>query len=83
VLELLAQRGATVSYTDPYVPHFKHAHLDLKSVDEKKMQDGVDCGVIITDHKVFDYTAMVNNFPLLVDTRNALKGVTRKHVFRL
>jgi UDP-N-acetyl-D-glucosamine dehydrogenase len=83
VLELLAQRGATVSYTDPYVPHFKHAHLDLKSVDEKKMHEGVDCGVIITDHKVFDYKAMVNNFPLLVDTRNALKGVTRKHLFKL
>ena len=83
VLELMAQRGATVSYTDPYVPAFKHAHLDLTSVDERKMHEGVDCGVIVTDHKVFDYPAMVNNFPLLVDTRNALKGVTRKHVFRI
>jgi UDP-N-acetyl-D-glucosamine dehydrogenase len=83
VLELLAQRGATVTYTDPYVPALKHVDLDLSSVDEKQMHVGVDCGVIITDHKVFDYGAMVNNFPLLVDTRNALKGVTRKHVFRL
>ena len=47
------------------------------------MHEGVDCGVIITDHKVFDYPAMVSNFPLLVDTRNALKGVTRDNVFRL
>jgi UDP-N-acetyl-D-glucosamine dehydrogenase len=83
VLELLAHRGAEVSYTDPYVPEFKHGTLSLKSVDEKKMHQGMDCGVIITDHKVFDYAAMVNNFPLLVDTRNALKGVTRAHVFRL
>jgi UDP-N-acetyl-D-glucosamine dehydrogenase len=83
VLELLAHRGATVSYTDPYVPEFKHAHLDLKSVDEKKMHEGVDCGVIITDHKVFDYPAMIKNFKLLVDTRNALKGVTGEHIFRL
>jgi UDP-N-acetyl-D-glucosamine dehydrogenase len=83
VLELLAKRGAIVSYTDPYVPQLRHAHLDLKTVDEKKMHEGVDCGVIITDHKVFDYDAMVNRFPLLVDTRNALKGVTRDHVFRL
>jgi UDP-N-acetyl-D-glucosamine dehydrogenase len=83
VLELLAQRGASVSYTDPYVPDFKHASLDLKSVDEKAMHENVDCGVIVTDHKVFDYSAMVNRFPLLVDTRNALKGVTRKNVFRL
>jgi UDP-N-acetyl-D-glucosamine dehydrogenase len=52
----------------PYVPEFKHAHLDLKSVDEKTMHEGIDCGVIITDHKVFDYQAMVRNFKLLVDT---------------
>ena len=83
VLELLAHRGATVSYTDPYVPEFKHASLDLKSVDESVMHEGVDCGVIITDHKVYDYPAMVSKFKLLVDTRNALKGVTLDSVFRL
>ena len=83
VLELLSHRGAEVSFTDPYVPEFKHGTLSLKSADEKNMHEGVDCGVIITDHKVFDYAAMVNRFPLLVDTRNALKGVTRDHVFRL
>jgi UDP-N-acetyl-D-glucosamine dehydrogenase len=83
VLELLAHRGATVSYTDPYVPEFKHASLDLKTADEKTMHDGIDCGVIITDHKVFDYPAMVSKFKLLVDTRNALKGIDRENIFRL
>jgi len=83
VLELLAHRGATVSYTDPYVPAFKHASLDLTSVPEPDMHQGIDCGVIITDHKVFDYAAMVDRFPLLVDTRNALKGVKGDAIFRL
>ena len=83
VLELLAHRGAEVSYTDPYVPAFKHASLDLKSVDEKQAHARIDCGVIITDHKVFDYPAMIKNFPLLVDTRNALKGVAEPKIFRL
>ena len=83
VLELLAHRGATVSYTDPYVPAFKHASLDLKTVPEADAHKGVDLGVIITDHKVFDYAAMVKQFPLLVDTRNALKGVASDKVFRL
>ena len=83
ILELLAHRGAEVSYTDPFVPAFKHASLDLKSVDEAVAHKNVDLGVIITDHKVFDYAAMVERFPLLVDTRNALKGVTRDHLFRL
>jgi len=83
ILELLDKAGAIVSYTDPYFPSFKHAHLDLHSVDEKKMHEGSDCGVIVTDHKLFDYPAMVKNFKLLVDTRNALKGVTRENIFRL
>ena len=84
ILELLDKAGAIVSYTDPYFPTgFKQGHLDLKSVDEKVMHDNIDCGVIVTDHKVFDYPAMVRNFKLLVDTRNALKGVARDHIFRL
>src|ERR671913_664389 len=82
ILELLDRAGAIVSYTDPYFPSFKHAHFDLKSVDEKAMHDGIDCGVIVTDHKAFDYQAMVRHFKLLVDTRNALKGVTRDSIFR-
>jgi UDP-N-acetyl-D-glucosamine dehydrogenase len=83
VIELLAHRGCTVTFTDPYVPAFKHASLDLKSVPEADMHKGADLGVIITDHKVFDYAAMVKNFPLLVDTRNALKGVASDKIFRL
>ena len=83
VLELLAHRGAIVSYTDPYVAAFKHASLDLQHVDEAIAHKGIDCGVIITDHKVFDYSAMIDRFPLLVDTRNALKGVNKPHLFRL
>jgi UDP-N-acetyl-D-glucosamine dehydrogenase len=83
VLELLAHRGAIVSYTDPYVAGFKHASLDLKHVPEETAHEGADVGVIITDHKVFNYGAMVDRFPLLVDTRNALKGVTKPTVFRL
>jgi len=83
VIELLAHRGAEVSYTDPYVPAFKHASLDLATVPEGEAHKGADLGVIITDHKVFDYAAMVKNFPLLVDTRNALKGVANDKIFRL
>src|SRR4029077_12788957 len=44
VLELLDKNGAIVSYTDPYFPSFKHLQLNLKSVDEKSMHDGIDCG---------------------------------------
>jgi UDP-N-acetyl-D-glucosamine dehydrogenase len=83
IIELLHHRGAVISYSDPYFPGFRHAGLDLTHVPEAKMHEGADVGVIVTDHKVFDYKAMVEKFPLLVDTRNALKGVTKKSVFRL
>jgi len=83
VLELLERRGAELSYTDPYVPTLEHGHLSLKSVPECEAGAGIDCAVICTNHGVFNYAAMPGRFPLIVDTRNALKGVTAENVFRL
>ena len=83
VLELLHRRGATLSYTDPYVPTLQHGEIDLKSVPEEKAGDSVDCAVICTNHKVFDYKRIVSRFPLVVDTRNALKGLDAQHIYRL
>jgi UDP-N-acetyl-D-glucosamine dehydrogenase len=83
IIELLGRRGGEVSYTDPYIPEFKHAHLDLKSVEADIAMKACDCAVIITDHKVFDYERIVDRSPLIVDTRNALKGVTGDKIFRL
>jgi UDP-N-acetyl-D-glucosamine dehydrogenase len=42
-----------------------------------------DCAVIVTDHKIFDYAAIVARFPLIVDTRNALKGIRDQKIVRL
>jgi UDP-N-acetyl-D-glucosamine dehydrogenase len=83
ILELLHQRGATLSYTDPFVPKLHHGDLQLCSVPEEKAGQGIDCAVICTNHKVFDYPAIVKKFPLVVDTRNALKGIDSPNIFRL
>jgi UDP-N-acetyl-D-glucosamine dehydrogenase len=83
VMELLIRRGAIVSYTDPYVPVLEHGSLNLTSVPEEKAADGADCALIITDHKVFDYESIAKTFPLIVDTRNALKKVDGANIFRL
>ena len=82
ILQLLHRRGAELSYTDPYVPALKEGSVSLQSIAEDKVA-GIDCAVIATDHKVFDYAAMPARFPLIVDTRNALKGNTAKNIFRL
>ena len=83
VLELLHRRGAVVSYTDPFVPTLQHGRLTLCSVPEAQAGDAADCAVICTNHRVFDYAAMVRTFPLIVDTRNALKGFDAPNIARL
>ena len=83
IIELLHRRGATVSYTDPYVPQLCEGDLRLTAVPEAAAGDHVDCAVICTDHTAFDYHAIVKSFPLVVDTRNALKGVRADHIFKL
>jgi UDP-N-acetyl-D-glucosamine dehydrogenase len=82
VLELLERRGASVSYTDPHVPRLNHGHVTLDSIEEAAA-DGVDCAVICTNHSAFDYPAIAKRYPLIVDTRNALKGIAGSHIFRL
>ena len=81
IIELLERRGAEVTYSDPYVPSFEHSHLQMKSIELKDAS--ADCAVIVTDHKVFDYADVVARFPLIVDTRNALKGIRDPKIVRL
>ena len=83
VIELLHRRGAVLSYTDPHVPMLDHGGLSLTSVPEKDAARGIDCAVICTNHAAFNYADMPKRFPLVVDTRNALKGAADENVFRL
>jgi UDP-N-acetyl-D-glucosamine dehydrogenase len=83
IMELLVRRGATVSYTDPWVPAVRHAGYALESVSfETAVTTPCDCAVIATDHNCFDYER-VASMPLVVDTRNAIKGGARPGLFRL
>ena len=82
ILQLLQRRGAVLSYTDPFVPALEEGPLCLRSISETSV-DGIDCAVIATDHTAFDYAAMPARFPLIVDTRNALKRNPAKNIFRL
>ncbi|MEZ5290830.1 MAG: nucleotide sugar dehydrogenase [Vicinamibacterales bacterium] len=84
VIELLKRRGARVSYTDPYVPVLRHGPVDLASMPlDDAVASGCDCAVIVTDHTTFDYSDIAARFPLVVDTRNALKGRRVPTVFPL
>jgi UDP-N-acetyl-D-glucosamine dehydrogenase len=69
------------------VPHIRpdqeHGIIfDMNSVDPAQVAEA-DCVVIVTDHKSFDYKALVRDAKLILDTRNALKGVESPKIFRL
>jgi UDP-N-acetyl-D-glucosamine dehydrogenase len=84
VARLLEQRGATVTYSDPHVPMVEEHGVLMHAVPEAAaLEAGVDCAVIVTAHRGFDYDALVARAPLIVDTRNALKGRSETHIFRL
>ncbi len=73
VIGLLEQKGARVSYHDPYVPRIKHDGSSHESVpDLMKAVREADCVVIVTNHSQYDYAALLENSRLIVDTRNAL-----------
>jgi UDP-N-acetyl-D-glucosamine dehydrogenase len=82
IMLLLERRGAVVTYSDPHVPQLHSHGFSLEALPESAAADA-DCVVIVTDHSAFDYAALVRTAPLVVDTRNALKGLTAENIVRL
>jgi len=79
ILELLMDRGATLAYHDPFVPRLprmrKHAIVMDSTPLTPETLRAQDAVLIVTDHTAVDYAAVVEHAPLVVDTRNATKGV--------
>jgi UDP-N-acetyl-D-glucosamine dehydrogenase len=75
LLELLAQRGAAVSYNDPHVPTLPRMRHHRIRLDSQPLTEAFlarqDCVVIVTDHSAYDFDWVVRHCPLVVDTRNA------------
>jgi UDP-N-acetyl-D-glucosamine dehydrogenase len=83
IIEILQRLGADVSYLDPYFPEIpptrEHAKLrGMKTIAFDKVTiSAFDAVMITTDHDCFDYDALVSWSKLIVDTRNATKGVRK------
>ena len=79
LIELLRHKGAKVDYNDPYIPQtHKQREYDLRMTSKKltaKMLGGYDCVLISTNHSDYDYSWIVKNAKLVVDTRNATAKV--------
>ena len=84
IIELLARRGAVISYSDPYVPRYSYAGHTLEAMPEADaLRRRPDCAVICTDHSSFDWKPLVDSGVPVVDTRNALRGFTAPSIVRL
>ena len=84
IIELLREKGAIVAYNDPYFPKVgRGRHYDLNMantpLDNLSQYDAV---VIVTDHSDYDYPNIVEQSQLVVDTRNATKGIDSPKIVR-
>ncbi|HEY1987641.1 MAG TPA: nucleotide sugar dehydrogenase [Terracidiphilus sp.] len=84
IIELLRDKGAIVSYNDPYFPHVgrgRHYQLDMVNTPLEQLAQ-YDAVLIVTDHTSYDYRAIVEQSQLVIDTRNATKGIESAKIVR-
>ena len=86
IMDLLKQEGAEVSYNDPHIPrcagmrHYPHFDLLSTPLDERALKES-DLVLLVTDHSAYDYAWIASQARLIVDTRNAFKGIPGKHIY--
>jgi UDP-N-acetyl-D-glucosamine dehydrogenase len=84
IIELLQKEGAQVSYNDPffeYVGRGRKYNLEMKNTPLDDLQQ-YDAVIIVTDHSSYDYAAIVREARLVVDTRNATRGIQSPKIVR-
>ena len=86
IIEMLQQKGAHVTYHDPFVPHLTVGNLDMGcAVLDAETVSSADCVVITTNHESYDYQWLIDQAKCVFDTRNATSGFERTvgKVFKL
>ncbi|MDL1912300.1 nucleotide sugar dehydrogenase [Chloroflexi bacterium CFX6] len=76
VIGLLRQKGALVEYHDPYIPHIHHETEGWQMDSVTDLMSSVreaDAVVIVTNHSVYDYKAIVDSAKFVFDSRNATR----------
>ena len=84
VIKMLLDKGAKVTYSDPYAPTIREEGMELAEVPVRQaLEAGTDCVVLLTDHSCFNYPEIVHLAPMIVDTRNALRDFIGGNIVRL
>jgi UDP-N-acetyl-D-glucosamine dehydrogenase len=83
ILRLLESRGASVSYNDPFVPSLDLNATTLQSVELLAGVRAADVVVVVTDHSSYPYREIVETAHVVVDTRNATRGIVSPKILKL
>jgi UDP-N-acetyl-D-glucosamine dehydrogenase len=77
VMRLLEEAGADVVYHDPHVPSFREdGHLRQSVALTRALLASVDAAVVVTDHRAVDYQLLVDEVPVVIDSRNITARTT-------
>jgi UDP-N-acetyl-D-glucosamine dehydrogenase len=87
IIDILKSKGSKVDYNDPHISSFSgmrhYPELKMKSIQlSDRNLKKYDSAVIITDHSNYDYRQIVKNSKLVVDTRNATKGLKSRKIVK-
>lgn len=84
LIQLLQEKGAKVSYNDPYISKIQLSEGTLTSVElTEESLSSADCAVIATDHSCYDLEQIATRSKLVFDTRGATKGLKHANIVRL
>ncbi len=83
ILKLLESRGARVAYNDPFVASLVLSSSTLRSADLHSSVRESDVVVIVTDHSSYPYREIVHGARVVVDTRNATRGIVSAKILKL
>lgn len=79
IIEHLDELGAIVTYHDPHVPVFPRMRRHAREMQSVELTPDTlrsyDCVLIVTNHDAIDCKLIATSARLVVDTRNALKGL--------
>ena len=84
IIELLQKEGAQVSYNDPYFEYVgrgRKYNLEMANTPLENL-DQYDAVIIVTDHSSYDYRWIIEHANLVIDTRNATKGIESPKIVR-
>ena len=84
LIQLLSDKGADVSYNDPYIPEIQLSQGSLASAElTEENLSAADCIVIATDHSCYNVNEVVAHSKLVFDTRGVTRGLKADNIVRL